>query len=283
MEERRIHVITASHNRREITLAFAQSLKAQTHQNIHLILVDDGCTDGTAEAVLNCLPNTTVLQGNGNLWWGGSLHLAYKYLRDHLGDSLEDGVLISNDDVILPQAYIKTAMALLQEHPGTLISGCGYDAATGKLVDGAYKRDFTHREPEAVEYVPAFEDGDVCSSRSLFTTVGDFLKIGGFHPVLLPHYASDYAWTAKATKKGYKIKMCPELSYQFDYSATGDNFYDSLTAKKAFSRRSAANPFYKFTYILLSTPKEYLLSELWWQIKRYGTKWRTIWEVLKRK
>ena len=47
--------------------------------------------------------------------------------------------------------------------------------------------------------------------------------------------------------------------------------------------RSAANPFYKFTYILLSTPKKYLLSELWWQIKRYGTKWRTIWEVLKRK
>lgn len=277
-----IHVATAAHNRIETTRAFLATLAAETYPHVHLLLVDDGSTDGTGALVRKTLPSATVLGGNGRLFWGGALHMAYKWVRKHLSDRPDDIVLFTNDDVSFAPGYLATASALVQRHPNTLIAGCGYGKRTGKLLDGAVKRDFSFRRVEKAAYEPAWEDGDVCSSRSLFFRVRDFLKIGGFHPVLLPHYASDYEWTARAHRKGYRIKMCPELTYTFDEGATGDNFYGSLTVKKLFSKRSAANPVYRFSYIVLSTPFRYLPGELALQIKRYLLKKDVIRDILER-
>lgn len=277
-----IHVVTAAHNRIETTRAFLAALETQTYPRVHLLLVDDGSTDGTGALVERTLPSATVLAGNGTLFWGGALHLAYKWVRKHLSGRPDDIVMFSNDDVSFPPDYLAAAAAIVAQYPDTLISGCGYGKRTGALLDGAVKRDFSFRRIEKAAYEPAWEDGDVCSSRSLFFRVRDFLKIGGFHPVLLPHYASDYEWTARAHRKGYRIKMCPELSYIFDEGATGDNFYGSLTVKKLFSKRSAANPFYRLSYIVLSTPLRYLPGELALQVKRYLHKKDVIRDILER-
>ena len=93
--------------------------------------------------------------------------------------------------------------------------------------------------------------------------------MGGFHPKLLPHYLSDYEFTIRATKKGFKIKSFKELSYKFDEKTTGDNGFDGMTLKKLFSKRCSSNPIYKFNYIFLSTPKKYLVSTVIAQLKRY--------------
>ena len=73
-----IHVITAVHNRYSITEKFADRLLAQTYKDIHLILVDDGSTDSTADMVRGKMPDATVITGDGNMWWGGALHAAYR-------------------------------------------------------------------------------------------------------------------------------------------------------------------------------------------------------------
>lgn len=277
-----IHVVTATHNRIETTRTFLAALKAQTYPRVHLLLVDDGSTDGTGTLVTKTLPSATVLGGNGNLFWGGALHKAYKWVRRNLSDRPDDIVLFTNDDVSYAPDYLAAAAALVEQYPDTLISGCGYGKRTSALLDGAVKRDFSFHRVEKASYEPAWEDGDVCSSRSLFFRVRDFLKIGGFHPVLLPHYASDYEWTARAHRKGYRIKMCPELRYTFDEGATGDNFYGSLTVKKLFSKRSAANPLYRFSYIALSTPIRHLPGELALQVKRYLNKKDVVHDILER-
>jgi hypothetical protein len=36
---------------------------------------------GTADMVKAALPDAVILQGNGNLWWGGSLHKAYQWVK----------------------------------------------------------------------------------------------------------------------------------------------------------------------------------------------------------
>lgn len=277
-----LYVVTAVHDRRTVTERFIGALTNGTKKNVRLILVDDGCTDGTPDMVQNRLPDAIILRGNGNLWWGGALHLAYKYIKKHLADRPDDFIMIANDDIVFDERYLETACELLAARRDTLVAGCGYGKTSDKLLDGAYLRDFTHTRPESAEYVPAWTGGDVSSSRSLFVRVGDFIKIGGFHPVLLPHYASDYEWTARAVRKGLRIEMCKELCYTFDDTATGDNFYGSMTLKKALGKRSASNPFYKLTYILLSTPKRYLFSALLWQFNRYREKKDVIRDVVRR-
>lgn len=95
------------------------------------------------------------------------------------------------------------------------------------------------------------------------------MKTGGMHPVLLPHYASDFEFTIRAFQKGIQIRSFEELTYTFDEGATGENQYEKLTLKTIFSKRSACNPFYRISFILLSTPPGYLPGHLFHQIRRY--------------
>lgn len=61
-----IHVITAVHNRAEITERFVRGLRKQTYNDIHLILIDDGSTDSTVTIIKKLFPNNTIIYGNGN-------------------------------------------------------------------------------------------------------------------------------------------------------------------------------------------------------------------------
>lgn len=290
-----IHVITAVHDRYQITNKFVQQLKRQTYVGgIHLILVDDGSTDGTAEMVqeeVNGLHNAeqlscTIIHGNGNLWWGGALHEAYKWVKNNLFEALDDYVMISNDDVIWEDDYLQTAVRILEEydqvegHTPYLLSGKGYSINTGELMDKVYYHDYTDRIGDASKVSEA-GIGDCASTRSLFMHVKDMLTIGGFHPILLPHYLSDYEWTMRAAKKGYQIRSDDRLCYQFDEGTTGDNVYEKLTLKKLFSKRSAANPIYKITGIFLMTPKRYIPRELRKQFGRYFQKLNILNRIMK--
>lgn len=45
-----------------------------------IYLTDDGCTDGTSEAILRKYPNEdiNIIKGDGNLYWAGGMRLAWK-------------------------------------------------------------------------------------------------------------------------------------------------------------------------------------------------------------
>lgn len=261
-----LYIVTAIHNRYKITEKFIDNLKKQTYKDWNLILVDDGSTDGTGEMVKEKLPKAVILHGNGNLFWGGALHKVYKCIKKNSDIKDEDFVLISNDDTIWKDDFLETGVSLLKENPECLITGCGFGKKAGEQVDGAIYMDFKENYGELHK---ATAEGNCASTRELFLTAGIWRRTGGFHPLLLPHYLSDYEFTTRAAKKGFKIKSFEKLSYEFDEGTTGDNGFEGMTVKKLFSKRCSSNPIYKFNYIFLVTPKKYLLSTMSNQIKRY--------------
>lgn len=273
-----MHVITAVHNRRRITEKFIESLLDQTYREIHLLLIDDGSDDGTDQMVRERLPGSTILYGDGNLWWGGALHKAYQWLMAHAAP--EDLVLISNDDTTFDAGYLQRGADLLQEYPRTLVAGSGYGIRSGKQLDGIFQHDFTDGSGRLL---PPDREGNCASTRSLFLTVELWKEIGGLHPVLLPHYFSDFEFTIRAAKKGIGIRSFQNLTYTFDEGATGDNQYDKLTLKKLFGKRSGLNPIYRLNFILLTTPAAKLPGHLWQQLKRYLKKAGIILRLVKRR
>lgn len=281
-----IHVITAVHNRYKITEHFIQSLLVQSYTGgIHLVLVDDGSTDGTSEKVRELMPDATIICGDGNLWWGGALHEAYKWVLSNLSGNTDEYVLISNDDVMYNSDYFEKAVTSLKTRRHTLLTGIGYDIGTGEPTDTPQYYNFYSKkvieEHNSEKIDGIWYKGDHCSTRSLWMRVEDMLQIGGFHPVLLPHYGSDYEWTYRAYRKKLNICADQDLSYEYDTKTTGDNFYEKLTLRKVFSKRSVTNPIYRINYILMITPFQYLGRELGRQIVRYAKKMTVIKSLFK--
>ncbi|HEY8890103.1 MAG TPA: glycosyltransferase family 2 protein [Clostridium sp.] len=260
-----IHVITAVHNRYSITEKLIDQLLRQTYKDIHLILVDDGSTDGTADMVNTRFPNSTIITGNGNLWWGGALHKAYKWIDASCNDK-EEYVLISNDDVEFESDYIEKGVKYLKTSNKTLISGVGIGNITHKVVDLPIIWDFPKFKGNPV--LDLSLSGNCVSTRSLFCRTTDIIKIGGFHPILLPHYLSDYEWTMRASKKGYSIRAFNDLTYIVKEDTTGLRVRKQMTGKQLMSKKSNANPIYRLSFLLMATPVNYWLSAMKSQFER---------------
>lgn len=261
-----VYVVTAVHNRLNITTRFVESLKSQTCESeIQFIMVDDGSTDGTDRAVKEIYPNTIVLYGNGNLYWGGALHYAYKYLmKRNLDDN--DVVFYVNDDSRLKPDFLDKALHLLNEHPNDLVTGCAYGIKTGNYLDGPI---YFNLDNGQVTHLDAGTIGNCASTRALLMKAKVFKELGGFHPVLLPHYASDYEYTIRAAKKGHRIISDKDLRYTFSEETTGDNSHKNLSLRKILSKRSKLNPFYKLSFFLMIAPIYKMPNYILYQIKHF--------------
>ncbi len=264
-----LYIATAVRNRYEITKNFVKSLKKQTFKDFKLILVDDGSTDDTDKMIKEELPESIILYGNGNLWWGGSLHKIYKYIKKN-NLKKDDYILIVNDDIKFENNFLLNAIDILNKNPSIIITACGFSSKTKIQKDGAFLYDF---KTGIIKLLEPDMEGNCASTRALFMKIGDFIKIGGFHPILLPHYASDYEYTIRAWKKGCKIKSFSRLKYEINDETTGYHRYDNLTKinfiKKIFNKKTAFNPIYRINFIFLATPAKYLIPNLTEQIKRY--------------
>ena len=258
-----LYILLPIHNRRQLTKEFMKCLQKQTYQDFHLVLIDDGSTDGTADMVCNYLPDTTVIKGKGDWWWGGALHQGYKWIRKHAQDG-KDFVLIINDDTSFEKDFLEKAVKFLQNKEKTLLLACTRSIQTGKIYDTGTKIDWAHF---TFRNANEGEEIDCLATRGLFVRVEDFLMIGGFHPFLLPHYLSDYEWTIRAKRKGFRLITTLDIWLWNNEITTGYHKVEN-NIRSVFSKKSAVNPLYLFNFILLACPLKYKLSAIYHGIVR---------------
>src|SRR5574337_2198175 len=129
-----IYILLRVHNRREVTRRFVKCLAGQSYPDYHLVLIDDGSTDGTAEMVKSAIAPVTVITGAGNWWWGGALHEGYTWLRKR-NPLLTDIVLIINDDTEFDGRLLEAAAAILGRQKKTLLLAECYGRENNRLID----------------------------------------------------------------------------------------------------------------------------------------------------
>jgi GT2 family glycosyltransferase len=262
-----IYVLAPVHNRRPVTEKFIACLQRQADRAYHLVLIDDGSSDGTAEMARASGVPLTVITGRGDWWWAGSLQQGYDWLRTRTRAGNEV-VLIMNDDTRFEPDFLAAGRAALARHPRALLLAQAYDERSGAFLDAGARADWKRLQFHPVSD-PA--QADCFSTRGLFLRLEDFLALGGFHPRLLPHYGSDFEFTMRARRRGHALVGDPAVRLRSDQTTTGDrdpaasSLGDFL--QRRFSRRSVRNPWYWTTFILLCCPPALVLPNLcrvWW-------------------
>jgi len=123
-------VIMTVHNRRDTTVECIRrfyACKGLDQYEVEFYMMDDGCADGTAEAVRAKYPQVIILQGDGNLFWNRGMYYCWKEaIKKH-----HDYYLWLNDDTML----FENALEVLFEDYAkagemSIISGCCCDTAT---------------------------------------------------------------------------------------------------------------------------------------------------------
>ena len=194
------------HNRRATTVEFARLVAAQDYPNIRFVLIDDGSTDGTSAAVLDIVPDTEIIRGTGQWWWGGSLQQGLAAIAKECKD--DDIVLFCNDDVIIDPQFVSTGVDLLKTSPKSLLL-----AQHREQPDAPAQETGITFDDVAVDFhVAAKAEAINClATRGLFVSCKTAYAVGRFHTRLLRHYGSDYEWTIRAGRKGFHLWTDPSL------------------------------------------------------------------------
>jgi GT2 family glycosyltransferase len=121
MSNVRIEVVTPVHNRKELTLRCLESLGHADLSGIdlHVIVVDDGSTDGTAEALAEQHPDVTVIKGDGNLWYTAGTNVGLKAALERQPDY----ILAINNDSEFDPLFLQHMLSTATSNPKTVVGG----------------------------------------------------------------------------------------------------------------------------------------------------------------
>jgi GT2 family glycosyltransferase len=258
----KFYILLPVHNRREITRSFVQCLQVQSHPGYHLVLIDDGSTDGTADMVRESIHSLTVLHGKGDLWWAGSLQKGLDWLTERETDDSAI-VLFINNDVTFGPDYLSSACSVMKNRSGLLLLS-RYSSDGGNVIsESGVIADLKRMSFRAAN---AGEEINCLSTRGLFIRFGDIRIIGDFHTRVLPHYLSDYEYTIRAARKGMRCETSERVFLCPNHDTTGYHEFKEpgflRFLKRYFSIKSVLNPIYLSVFAILSAPKPWILPNL---------------------
>ena len=200
-----ISVLITCHNRKEKTLQCLNALFNQKGLSesylIDVFLVDDGCTDGTPEAIRLDFPQVTIIQGDGNLYWNRGMHLAWKTAAEFKDF---DYYLWLNDDTFL----FKNGLEILLNEVFAKSIVCGVTRAStnGNVTYGG----ISNKNHKLLIPNGSYQNADYCNGNCVLIPSYVYKKLGNLDPIF-QHALGDFDYSMRARKKGVDIKVAPEF------------------------------------------------------------------------
>ena len=216
-----IVIVVLNWNNKQDTLTCLQSLQPVEGSTI---VVDNGSTDGSQEAIRKKFPNCTLIETGINLGYAGGNNVGISHA---LKQGAEYILILNNDTVVDPQ-ILDAFLAGFRKYPKAgIFGGKVYRMDTPDQLDhfGATwnrKRKefdfFGHRETEQGQFQESIELDYVCGTAIVIKREV-FEELGLFDPRFFLFWEeADFCFRAR--KAGFAVRTCPEAKVWHKVSAS---------------------------------------------------------------
>lgn len=271
----KILAIATCHNRKYKTMAALDTLYRQSglrDVELDIILVNDGCIDGTVAAVTEKFPDVHIIHGDGNLYWAGGMRAAWDYA---LSRNMEfDQLLVFNDDVKLSEYALTT---LIEDHDlltrkGTreiVITGNFMNSAKNRVTYGGWVRSSKWHPLRMSLLSPDFKPGKptvVVTLNMNFALISrKALDKYGFLADYFVHRGADFEYGLRVTKSGGVVASSSKVVGICERNSKIGTSSEPLLGRRARLQR------------MLSPKEEPLLQRFYFYRCHGGTIWPLLW------
>lgn len=205
-----VAILMTCYNRREKTLSCLfdcyrqiDAMSGSDAYTFSCYLVDDGCTDGTAEAVAQQFPHVKLIKSEGNLYWNQGMRLAWETAAK---EKDFDFYLWINDDIRLREGAIRSMLENSEffRHKA-IVTGTAADQ-NGDISYGGRTRSMRLIEPDPTIPVPCY----LFNGNLVLVPKAAYATLGNLDPSY-SHSFGDFDYAVRASKHGIPKVVCPGI------------------------------------------------------------------------
>ncbi len=212
---KKVELVIPVYNRRETTLQALRSLRRITDENleVHIIVVDDGSTDGTSGAIFRDFPEVQIVPGDGTLHYAAGTNRGISAALERNPDY----IVTMNDDAIYHENFLERLIKTSETNSRSIVGSLlllwnephkvfqvGFK---WKTLEGGWRQT---EEATAFDFPErAFEVEGLAGNCVLFP-VEAIRECGLMDEKKFPHGWGDIQYVVRMKKMGWRLLIEPK-------------------------------------------------------------------------